>query len=220
MKESLYSLMKGDVKMITSTNCVLARLWMKLLPGMNIQPSNWDLYMMDYIAKCEKLTSKKEAQNLKGNLPKRLERDTLTFKVFCRGISIPNFHRMEFNLILTKDGVTKVIGIDIPQTFDDKSGVYLKTLWVMLTKEFDHAVKDWKRYLERYRDALAKVTGTNQDSITGTLPRSLNAEELTWNTFYQGVLIHEFDAIDIELIVYRRSMPNRGHAIKLAVKQH
>lgn len=216
MNYHIHDLMKEDFQAVASANHVLTRLWRFLLHQLQISPSSWDTLLAMYIAKAKTIKGVKEANNLKGNLPKRLACDELTFKNLCRGLSVFAFPKIVMRLELRKGDVKKDIEILIPPTFDDEGGRYLKVLWNQMTKEFPHCVNDWNNHAKAYAEYCKKIEGLEVDNVSN-LPRALDAELLTWNSFYKGVLIHAFDEITICLDLYKRSSVNEAHSIRLVV---
>ncbi|UKZ10975.1 hypothetical protein CZP2022_252 [Vibrio phage C-ZP2022] len=218
MNTHIYDLLKEDIQHVVSTNHVLARAWRYLLFQLQVPPSGWDTLLTTYISKARDFKGQKEATNLKGNLPKRLACEEVTFKNLCRGISVFNFHKTMISLDLVKDGVEKTLEIEIPPTFDEKGGRYLKVLWLKMIKEFPHCTENWKEHVDKYRQYCKEVEGLEVDAVSN-LPRSLDAEALTWNSFYKGLLIHDFDGIKFSITVYKRSAPKVPISIQLVIKK-
>ncbi|CAH0447984.1 hypothetical protein SM033_00160 [Vibrio phage vB_VpaM_sm033] len=217
MQVHIYDLMKEDLQVVISANTVLGRLWRYFLYEMQVRPSNWDILLTNYTAKARAVLGEKEATNLKGNLPKRLACEDITFKNLCRGISVFDFPRVVLRLTLTKDGITKDIEIDIPPTYGEEGGKYLKVLWNTMIKEFPYCVENWKEHVKAYAEYCKKVEGAEVDKVSN-LPRALDADALTWNSFYKGFMIHNFDGAEISLDLYKRSSAKQARSIRLVVK--
>lgn len=216
MNYHIHDLMKEDFQAVASANHVLTRLWRFLLHQLQISPSSWDTLLSLYITKARKIKGKKEANNLKGNLPKRLACDELTFKNLCRGLSVFAFPKVVMRMELRKGDVRKDIEILIPPTYGEEGGKYLKVLWTKLIKEFPHCVNDWKAHVDAYAEYCKKIEGSEVDKVSN-LPRALDNDALTWNSFYKGVMIHAFDEITICLDLYKRTNVNEAHSIRLVV---
>lgn len=217
MQIHIYDLMKEDIRVVLSANTVLGRLWRYFLMELQVRPSNWDNLLTNYIVKARAVLGEKEATNLKGNLPKRLACEDVTFKNVCRGISVFDFPRVVLRMTLTKEGITKDIEIDIPPTYGEEGGKYLKVLWNKMTKEFPYCTENWKEHVEKYEEYCRVVEGAEVDKVSN-LPRALDADALTWNSFYKGFMIHDFDKAEISLDVYKRSSMKEARSIRLVLK--
>lgn len=211
----IYQLMQGDLSRVTETNHILARLWMLTLMELDVTEAAWDNLMTNYISKAKEELGTGAATNLKGNLPKGLAKDEITFKRFCQGISVFSFYKMDLALTLTKDGKTKRVSVTIPETFKSDAGKYLKTLWLAINEEFPDCVKNWQEYLSKYKDKYASAYGVNTDCLGSNISRSLDDEDLTWNTFFQGLHIHDFEDIRIDLDLYKKTRKTEAIVIGL-----
>jgi hypothetical protein len=216
--KTLYDLMQGDKSLITEANCVLARLWRLTLDELRVRAAVWDSLMIDYKKECEDHLGKKDANNLKGNLPKALAKEEITFKAFCRGITVFKFKRVEFVLYLEKNGVKKTLTMEIPPTYKGDAGRYLKALWIEITNEFPECIDNWSQHIKAYKEKFKAAHGTGADSIGSNLPRTLDEDELTWNTFFQGVLVHDFDKMELELNLHTKASTASYPSILLVLK--
>lgn len=216
---NIHSLMDGDIARVAEANHALSRLWRLTLWELNVRSPSWDGLMTDYINRAKEPLGKVMATNLKGNLPKGLAKLEITFKRFCQGISVLQFYKVVFRLRLTKGDKKGEVSIVIPETFKSDAGKYLKTLWQELIVVFPHAVGDWPGHLNIYKEKYAQAYGVKTDSLNSNLSSSLEDEELTWNTFYQGLMVHDFDEISIELDLYRRTRKNIANSIILGLKK-
>jgi hypothetical protein len=168
-------------------------------------PCQWEVLMADYIERAKIELGLKRAQELKGNLPKALVRDPLAFKSFCRGVSVFNFKAVTFRVCTRKNDKTTWSIINIPQTFADDGGKYLKILWNDLTAKWPEVTLNWPEYMARYKEKLRAYYNTDPSSVPSNLVRTLNEDQLTWRVFYEGMMVHDFDEITVQVHMERRA---------------
>jgi hypothetical protein len=109
-----YLLDQGDSS-IYETNNVLARLWRIILNREEkVDINKWNRLITIYQEKQVKISSKKGAANLKGNLTRRLVNPKLSWNVFMSGLAVFNYDVVGLTLTLQKGSVTKEIKLLIP----------------------------------------------------------------------------------------------------------
>lgn len=207
----LHKLMRQDLSLVLNVNNVLARYWRLLLYDIDIRAPTWETLLIKWQLECVKRLGQAKAEQHKGNIPKRLAGETITWRFFCEGITVLDFEEVVFLIKTTREGKTQEFAIHIPKIYcdKDKCGELLRTLWDMINKGYPElASEKWsilmKRYSERY-SFHEKTPGW----VPGNLKRSLSQDVLTWNTFHKGLQLYAFDQIDMELIV----KPKRRRAV-------
>lgn len=203
-KTGLHALLTGDVQPILIANCYLAKLWRLFLYELGVKAPIWDILLIQYISECKQHMPEKVANNLKGNIPKRLSEDTIQWKKFCQGLSVFNFEEVEFVLFLTEKDVTKEIGVRIPRIFSEDSGRILKVLWDRICVEYPEKADQWSALFDAHLERFKLTSQDSADWAKSNIKRGLTKKSLTWNAFYKGVVIYGFDSLTIELRVTRR----------------
>ncbi len=207
MQNPLHSLMDSKMSSVTEANCVLARLWRFALYDLNIRPSRWEMLMRNYYDDYAERLGKKQADNIKGNLPKALAHESVTFKAFCRGMTVLNFKSVEFNIYMTREGERKKTGVLIPATYEDVGGQYLKVLWKKILSDWSD-VSDpviWAEHMSAYKQRYQKLLNQDPSNLSSNLSRALHSDSIPWNVFYQGLMVVDFDSMELELKVTRAS---------------
>lgn len=201
----LHDLMGGNTQHVGNSNCVLTRLWLWILIDSKITPTQWEFLLLKYLDKCQEVNgwSKKQVDNKKGNLPKALASQSLTFKSFCHGVSVLNYKKVVLFLEVTRNNETKPIQIVIPPTYDDHGGRYLKVLWTKLTQQWPEVIENWSTYMEAFKKRYRADYGTDPSGLNSSVTTSLNDDEVTWSTFYQGLMIHQPEKIHVGVRLYR-----------------
>lgn len=71
---------------------ILARLWRQILRDINVRPSRFEMLLSDFINDAKRKVPDNRVSKLftRGNLRRELERPTMTFKVFMKGIKMLN----------------------------------------------------------------------------------------------------------------------------------
>lgn len=207
MITSIHDLMTGDVDHITSSNCILARLWRLMLVELHVRPEQWEVLLADYIERAKDHLSAKEAHDLKGNVPKALVRDPLAFKSFCRGVSVLNFPNVQLRICTIKGTTEQWSVVNIPQTYTNDGGKYLKLLWQDVTAKWPEVTINWPEYMARYKQKVREDYNSDPSSIGSNLVRTLNDDKITWSVFYDGLMVHAFDSMVVQLVLERRSAP-------------
>ncbi|AXH70761.1 hypothetical protein [Vibrio phage BONAISHI] len=203
MSIALYALMKGDLYQLQA-NCMVAKLWRTILYDLNVSPSIWEERLRDYIEKAEGIIGKTEADRLKGNIPKSLINDHVSFQALCRAVTILRFKRVIFTVHTFRGEEHKHNSIVIPETYDGKSGgLYLKTLWVLITQAYPEVTANWSEYVKTYKERVNKEYGGGAVNLGGNITSTLNKDRITWKNFYDGLMIHGFDKIAIEVTLER-----------------
>lgn len=206
MSLPLHSLMVGDPTYVEMASCRLAKLWRLALIYINIHPTTWDSLMVSYINDAREVLTKKQADNLKGNVSKSLVRDGLAFKALCRGVTVLNYKKTIFRVYTTKGDVTHTASIAIPPTYDDEpAGRYLKALYVAITADWPEVTINWREHMRTFRERVTDTYGDDSSNLSSSISAALNSNDITWQVFYQALMIHDFDSICIELTFERRS---------------
>ncbi len=196
LDNSLMDIFNSKDGKVADATCVLARLWRLTVAGLVVELSVWELRFNAYIAACEDVIGKQKAHNQKGNLPKRLARPEMTFKVFCKGLSVL-FKQFDFELSITKDGVTHTYCEKIDSIYDDSAGKYLKSIWNKFIVDWPDVTNNWPKYMADYKTRFKKEFGDDASNLASNLTRALETDELTWNVLYQGIQVHQIQEMKI-----------------------
>lgn len=218
---ALHDLMRDDESIVTEANCVLARLWRFALYDLRLRPSTWEMLMKKYYDDFNDQLGKKAADNIKGNLPKGLAHSSVTFKAFCRGVTVLNFKDVQFNVHVQRNGEVKSTGIHIPTTYEDIGGTYLKVLWKQVLADHPEASdpKEWARLMTVYKERYQRDLKQDPSNISSNLSRALQNESIPWNVFYQGLTVLGFETLHVELRLKRSIGPDFVVSIELKSDQ-
>lgn len=207
-KSQLHRLMEQDVALISNANCVLARLWRLTLYNLEVRAPIWEALLDNYILTCTSQIGEKKASNLKGNLPKGLAGDEVTWQRFCEGLSVFNFEDVIFTVTTVENGKETESSIHIPVIIKEIPGTLLRLLWDIINKAYpEKAGKQWGSLIDNYIEHCKKRDGQVPTFLKGNLKRALSEDTLMWNMFYRGLAIYAFEKIKIELKVKRRRRP-------------
>lgn len=217
-KNPLHELMTGDITLISSANCVLARLWRLMLFQLNVRASIWETLLTTYTEACKAHMPKDKALNLKGNISKGMAKDVLSWGRLCQGLSVFGFEETILKLELTDKDVTKDVSIRLPTVHGEGAGEALKLLWDLIGKTFPERIENWSECIEIYVQRCKEQYGDESSWTKGNVTRALCDTSITWSMFYRGLIILDFEAIGIELIVKQRGLPD-AKAVRLDLKR-
>lgn len=201
----LHELMVRDVSLVSSANCVLARLWRLFLYEVNVTAPVWESLLLSYTNACKPFIGDSKASNLKGNLPKRLSGDQVTWDKFCEGISVFNFEDVIFSVTLTDENdVTKEISVRIPRVLGGEPGTILAVLWDKTNKAFPEKLENWHELLHNFIIRCKEAGEEVPEYLKGNLTRALSGDKLMWLMFHRGLIVHVYKKITIVLKVKQR----------------
>lgn len=119
-KNAMATLIESGVSGIMSTNHVLARLWRIILHQYTPAGRTFQRRLDDYVQHMNDKAERHGAspdhkgnRNMKGNYIRCLSKDTLTWKNLMIGLAIIGFSKVRFEMHLTRNGETNIIGIDV-----------------------------------------------------------------------------------------------------------
>lgn len=210
----------GDATILTSGNEPLTRLWRTSLNKLRVSVAIWDTLLTAYIDKCagafpdsedevEKQKYFNKAVNLKSNLSKFLAKDIISWKNFCRGVSVFKMDT-SFKVTLVFDDKEIVAEAKIPPVYDnvetgavnlteDDSRFILANLYHQFFKADDKLYKDFPKLCAEYCNYCAEVNHEDLKSLKSNLPRALATSKMTWSTFWRGTQILKPNKVKLEL---------------------
>lgn len=113
-KNAMEVLINQGEDSIHETQNVLARIWRIVLVKYGVSFHQWHRSITKYQDKIIRISSKKGAANMKGNMTRRLVEDRLSWDTLLRGLAILEFDKIEITLRLTKRFETQEITIIVP----------------------------------------------------------------------------------------------------------
>lgn len=208
-------LLEDDIRLVLATNDVLTRLWRLTIRKLPITLSIWDGMLLDYIDRCRETMDDKRANNLKGNLGKSLAKDEMSWKYFCRGITIPGFERvrLQVELMFEEGSVTSITTIppvygDLVEVDDkgnrietDTTGFILGYLYKDLYAKCAPLFPNYPKIFREYCEKCHEVKGEDIGSIKSNLPRALAEDKMTWQVFYRGISVYPAKAVKLTLFM-------------------
>ncbi|QAX96138.1 hypothetical protein [Vibrio phage vB_VmeM-Yong XC32] len=207
-KKEIYKLMENDVSLISNVNCVLSRLWRLSLYNLDVRAPIWEALFQNYIYDLNMAIGKSKATNLKGNIPKDLAKDKMTWERFCQGLSVFNFEDVRFSMELTENGETKRVSINIPIIHEQNPGEILRVLWDLIHKEYPEKIgEDWPKLQKAYERKFKEETGKVPEWLKSNLKRALVRDSMMWNMFYRGLMVCAFDNIKMEVALKPKGRP-------------
>lgn len=193
-------LLKGDKFNILKGSGVLSRLWRLTLLELKVGPLRWHSNLEDYIDKCRELYPDENYSNAVGNLGKALAKETITWDVLCKGISILRLNEPSMVLKLQRGGEVKTVKTDIKFTPDGtKCGITLKTLWSNIIKAYPEIGTNWNELCQEYVEKVNANKEDKNDSLRSNLTSKLKTKSITWANFVRGLQVAKFDAITVSL---------------------
>lgn len=207
-KKELYKLMENDVSLISDANCVLTRLWRLTLNSIDVRAPIWEALFQNYVYDLHDAIGTSKAGNLKGNIPKDLAKDKITWERFCQGLSVFNFEDVKFSLTLTEGDESKTVAVHIPRILNEEPGEILRLIWDMIDKSFPTKLgKDWKALSKEYEKRFLAENGDVPSWLNGNLKRALVKDKLMWNMFYRGLMVCAFDCVRLEVACKPKGRP-------------
>lgn len=209
--ETIEDLLLGDTAIIVSSNCVLSRLWRLSLIQLGVTAARWDTMITDYIEKCKSAMEAGKANNLKGNLSKALAKDGLTWRYFCRGVTVYNFDSVKLKLDFEwENGDTTECIVRIPPVFEniadtdaltaDDSRYILGYLWRNIAEKYPKLLDTWQEDFKEYCQNCHEFNNEDIVSLRTNLPRALGDDQMTWATFYRGINIIKPKSLKLTLL--------------------
>lgn len=100
MKDVLTTRDRSKIKTNGDSGGVLTRFFVNILLDLNISTSKWEDYMRDYVNDPRNgvPNNRKDQTIQRGNLTKEFSKGGMTFKIFCKGLRLLKFTKVEFSL--------------------------------------------------------------------------------------------------------------------------
>lgn len=122
-KNAMLSLLEKGEEGIHDTTNLLARVWRILLYQYGLTGHQWQRQITKYQEKINKISSKKGAASIKGNMTRRLAEPKLSWGTFMRGVDIQEIEKMEVTFRFHKRGDVREINMTVLKdqfdTFDE-----------------------------------------------------------------------------------------------------
>lgn len=218
------SLLVGDKGVIVAAPDALTRLFRLFLYECNLGFHKWERLLEEYCTKCEPQIGRKRAVDRRGNLPKELYVDTITWRAFVRGMTALGFKDVKMTFELTKDDETKTYTIVIPKTYGDPKpkdpdheGVALRMLWDTLMSDYPEIRDNLNKYIAAYHERNKDFFGSDLSGVKSNILRSLGVNAVTWSNLYRGLMIMDLDTIVISLEGVR-PLNSRAHRPVASIK--
>lgn len=200
------SLLVGDKGIIVAAPDTLTRLFRLFLYECNLSYYKWERLLEDYCTACRPNIGTKRAIDRRGNLPKELCADTITWRAFSRGMTAMGFDAVELQLDMTHGDITRQHKITVTKSYGDPKpndplheGVVLRELWDRLMADYPEIRDDLRQYITAYHERNKEFFGGDLSGVKSNILRSLNTVSVTWSNLYRGLMIMDFDKIVITL---------------------
>lgn len=226
---AFYNLLCQDDTLVLQAKTPLARLWRLSLTQLGITRTHWDLKMAEYRRRAlkhfvasghSKEYASKQAVNLKGNIPKGLVLDNISFNRLCQGYTVLNFPKIIFRMTFYKGDDVITIAHPLPELYENAGNGLLKQYWDELNSHYPEITENWTSHLKDFKKWLAEEEGEEvANDIGGGLTQALKSNEITWKVFYQGIQVHQFDKIKLELLFYHKRNVDDAEVIQLVINK-
>lgn len=114
---------------------ILARLWRQILDDVNMKPNRFEVLLSDFITNAKRGIPEHRVSRhfTRGNLRRELEKDTMTFKVFMKGMKFLKIVKINFTVELQHQSGRKTLH----QTTIDLGNPQLNEDFISDSKEED-----------------------------------------------------------------------------------
>lgn len=197
-------ILEDSFGMVNEANGALSRLWRLILLKLEFNEFKWERSINQYCIDDTKIRGKRDA-SLKGNLEKTLATPDMTWKVFCRGLSILNFREVKLCIILEEGEKSTSCSVVIPKVFRENTGYILSYIWGKLLDDWPDRQENWKEYFNDYCDWFCNIVARGDSGdLKGNLSRTLGSDSLTWATFFKGLSAMNVDNIYLRIELQSR----------------
>lgn len=199
--QTMKEMIDGNVQSILSANGALSRLWRITCYKQGISAIRWEHLLTEYWHEDTRREGKVD-KSLKGNLQKGILESDMSWRSFCRGVTVLNYKEAVLTIRLKEDNIETSLDIIIPKTYRQPVGSTLAWAWGEVLNQWPERKDNWKYYLKDYADWTAESMRM-EDSVDyrSSMARAMGGSTLMWNRFYKGLCALNFDAIELELVL-------------------
>lgn len=217
-KNPLHQLMVQNTRLITSANSVLTQLWLLFLFETNPSAPVWDMMLLNYIEKAKTVVDPKIAENWKSNLPKDLAREQLSWNAFCQGLEVLDYHTCKIYIELEKGDKAEEFIIDLEVKYGEYDySLYLSSVLAQINDAFPELHENfealWDMYCKKLERVNVKLPPYVKHNLISALERS---GKITWNSFYRGLVVYDFDMVRISIEFVTQSKERRVTTLEVS----
>lgn len=210
-RDSIAEIIQGRNAVVLKGVDELARMWRTIVSGIGLNEAKFESLLDNFVLVISESLPANSIRDLKGNLIKALEAETITWSSFIRGLTLLNFKSTEIILAIhignsqyeypiklqTAGGVgsfAKLTSPDIEYAIQE-----LKNAWIFLRDQCCIGRNEsWETLLGQY---IEKEVG-NGDAKARTRLRSsirqrIEEGTISWDAFLLGVKILEVESLKI-----------------------
>jgi hypothetical protein len=193
--------MVQNEKTVTDANGVLSQLWRLFLYDIRIKAPVWDMMLMDYIENSKTTVDPKVADNWKSNLPKDLAREQISWSAFCQGLEVLDFKTCKVYIELEKEGKSNETIINLSQSFGSFDyNTHLSEALESINSSYPEIADSYEALWQDYVSKLKTKNVELPSFVKHNLLNALSAKTgTTWNSFYRGLTVYNFDVIRLSI---------------------
>lgn len=197
--ETMQELIEGGVQTILAANGALSRLWRVTFYQLGVSSMRWERLLSQYWDEDTKIQGERD-KSMKGNLVKGLVEADMSWRSFCRGVTVLNYENAKLIIRLKEDDTKTELPINIGKVYRTYPNTALAWAWGEILNQWPERKANWKKYLSDYADWMSKVLQAEDSvDVRSSMARTLGSDKLMWNMFYKGLCALNMDEIELEL---------------------
>lgn len=202
--DTMQGLLSSDDQTLMAANGALSRLWRVTLRQLGMSSLRWERLLTAYWDEDTRRQGRRD-KSMKGNLVKGLVVADMTWRIFCRGLTVLGCKNASITIRITEGDKTTELPINIGPTYREQTGATLAWAWGEILNQWPDRKKDWKKYLAAYADQAAEQRRLEESiDFRSSMARTLGSNNLMWNMFFKGLCALDVDLIELELRLEHR----------------
>lgn len=203
-----------------TSGAILASLFRIIMHDIGINHEKFNYLMLRYLDDPRNHIPRniRDRSTVRGNLKKQLLKNTMTWKVFCKGMMFLNVRALELNLILghIDDSITEHKLLLQPPV--KNPGSQLSDFYKQILLDLDIDLLAFNVKLDKYCDRINSLA-TEDDSLKNKfkIRRETFNTSISWKVFCRGLFILEIKKLTLVTNLRHANSRQTVHKISLLV---
>lgn len=209
---------------------ILAELFRAIKHDLNVSQALLESAVQRFSMKIADSPDHKRLLGAKSNFLSALNKPTMTFKTFHRGLIILGARKYAITITAKqKDGKYVVSSKDIcsnENEFIDSKDEQVELLLLNMFKQLNHlSLENSKDFANHFED-YAVLVGVGDDNISRSKERAslkkdlFKASKLSWKNFVKGLLFLGFVEFDVVVTINHKNGKNTTHSRKIILRDN
>lgn len=204
-----------------TSGVILASLFRIIMHEIGINNEKFNYLMLRYLDDPRNHIPRniRERSTVRGNLKKQLLKNTMTWKVFCKGMVFLNVKELDLNLVLEHSDYSVSEHKLLIQPPVKNPGSFLSAFYKQILKDLSLDIEHFNIKLDKYCNKI-NALATEDDSLKNKfkIRRETFSASISWKVFCRGLFILEIKKLTLVATIKHASNRQTVHKISLLIE--